>query len=160
MTDSQVETFRAALKEARASFERASERLSEVKFEQYRLNDEIGRLRRTITALAAMCSESPWSDALGITDSCVEVMETEREEVSTQDVVGSLEQLGFDFSSQKNPGASVHAILSRLAEKKKITKVTDEDTGAVTWRGPGYVARARADDLVQSTEITDDDIPF
>jgi hypothetical protein len=150
MADDQVETYQAALKQARTAFDRASQRLKDITVESYRLNDEIGRLRRTITALAALCSESPFLDKLGITDSCMEVMESETDEVSTQDVVKKLEELGFDLSSQKNPAASVHAVLSRLVAKEKIEKVTD-DTGTITWRGPNYVS---------PTEITDDDIPF
>jgi hypothetical protein len=149
MTEEQIETYRAALKQARAAFDRATARESALAIEKYQLVDEIGRLRRTITALAALCSESPFLDKLGITDSCMEVMEAEKDEVSTQDVVRDLENLGFDMSSQKNPAASVHAVLSRLADKKKITRVMAED-GTVAWQGPNY----------SPTAITDDDIPF
>ena len=91
-------------------------------------------------------------DALGITESCVEVMEGAVFEMSTQDVVKALEDMGFDLTSQKNAAASVHAILSRLAERKKIEKITSEENGAVVWRGPNY------DPAV--AEISDDDIPF
>jgi hypothetical protein len=77
-------------------------------------------------------------------------MDAETEEVSTQDVVKRLEGLGFDLASQKNPAASVHAVLSRLAEKKKIEKITSEDNNAITWRGPNYAP----------FEPSDDDIPF
>jgi predicted ATPase len=150
MTETATETFRTALTEARVAFDRSTKRLSAITRETYELNDEIARLRRTITALAAMCSESPWTDALGITDSCIEVMEAETEEVSTQDVVKKLEGMGFDLASQKNPAASVHAVLSRLAEKKKIEKITNADNNAVTWRGPNYAP----------FDISDDDIPF
>jgi len=151
VTDSQTETFRAALKEARASFDKATERLTAIRIENYQLNDKVGKLRRTITALAAMCSESPWLDPIGITDACEEVMAIEREDVTTQNVVEKLEAMGFDLSSQKNAAASVHSVLTRLAEKKKIEKITKEESGAVTWRGPNYT---------DSAEITDEDIPF
>ncbi len=149
MTDTQIETFRAALREARASFDRATKRLREISLEKFRLDNEVTRLRRTITALAAMCTESPWADARGITEACAEVMETEPSEVSTQDVVKNLEELGFDIASQKNAAASVHSVLSRLAEKGKIQKITNEETKAISWRGPHY-----------TNEISDDDIPF
>jgi hypothetical protein len=110
----------------------------------------MGRLRRTITALAAMCSESPWMDALGITDSCMEVMEAETDEVTTVEVVKKLEEMGFELSSQKNPAASVHAVLSRLCEKGKLVKVTAPN-GSISWQGPNYNP---------DQGITDDDIPF
>lgn len=154
MDDDRVAFFRNSLKEARALFDKESAELGEVENRAYWLKDDLSKLRKTITALAAMCSESPWSDALGITDSCMEVMTVEKVEVSTQDVVRRLETMGFDLSSQKNPAASVHSVLTRLAEKGKIEKKTDEG-GAVTWRGPNY-----DEEYAKSTGITDDDIPF
>jgi hypothetical protein len=145
-----VDTYRVALKEARASFDQATHRLGAISLEAIVLNSKLRKLRRTITALAAMCSESPGMDELGITDSCWEVMEAERQEVSTLRVVQKLEGMGFDLSSQKNPAASVHAVLSRLADKGKIKKVTTSD-GSIAWQGPNYD---------ESSQISDDDIPF
>ena len=150
MTQSQIATYRAALKEARASFDRATIRLGEIAVEEYTLKQETDRLRRTITALAAMCSEDPLIDRLGITDSCMEVMEVRRTTVTSADVVRSLELRGFDFSSQKNAPASVHAILSRLAKREKIQKIVEEGSNTVKWRGPNYDPQV---------ELDDDDMP-
>ena len=125
MTPSQTATYKAALKEARTAFDRASERLAEISMESHRLTGEIARLRRTITALAALCSEEPGFDDLGITEACSEVMENEQFEVSTAGVVKALEDMGYDLSSQKNASASVHAILSRMANQGKIQRVKD-----------------------------------
>jgi hypothetical protein len=150
MLENEVATYRLALKEARNAFNRATRRLNEINLEQYELTDEVTRLRKTITALAALCSEAPFSDALGITESCMEVMTAERGSVSTQSVLKTLESIGFDISGQKNAAASVHSVLSRLATKGKIQKI--EDGGSVTWRGPNYDEK--------SDEISDDDIPF
>ncbi len=149
MESGKVDIYRVALKEARASFDQATNRLAAISVEENGLNSQIKRLRRTITALAAMCSESPGMDELGITDSCWEVMEAERHSISTQGVVNKLERLGFDLSSQKNPAASVHAVLSRLADKGKITKVTRSD--GIAWQGPNYE---------EDAGISDEDIPF
>lgn len=77
-------------------------------------------------------------------------MTVERSEVSTQSVLRSLESIGFDISSQKNAAASVHTVLTRLAEKGKIEKVAGKDSGTVLWRGPNYDPQS----------ISDDDIPF
>jgi predicted transcriptional regulator len=152
MLENEIATYRSALKEARSSFDRATSRLRAINLEQYELTDAVTRLRKTITALAALCSEAPFSDALGITESCLEVMTAERGSVSTQSVLRTLESIGFDISGQKNAAASVHSVLSRLAEKGKIQKITDEAGGGVTWRGPNYDP--------QTDEISDDDIPF
>ena len=151
MTQDQIATYRAALKEARASFDKATKRLAEIEIESYDLKQDTDRLRRTITALAAMCSENPLIDRLGITESCLEVMEVKKTTVTTADVVRALEARGFDLASQKNASASVHAILSRLARKGKIEKVTEEGSDAVAWRGPHFDP---------TVTIDDDDIPF
>lgn len=137
MTHQQTQTYKAALMAARAAFDKATLRLREITDESQILTDEIQRLRRTITALAALCTEAPGLDDLGITDSVMEVMESEKEEVATAYVVTALEARGFDLATQKNASASVHAVLSRLARAEKITKITDEDR-KVTWRGPNY----------------------
>jgi hypothetical protein len=127
--------------------------LRKIQLESNELTLKIAKLRRTITALAAQCSdEAPWADPLGITDACMEAMENTPFAMSTTDVVKALEDMGFDLHSQKNAAASVHAILSRLAEKEKIQKILADDNKTVTWRGPNYDPKLN--------EITDDDIPF
>jgi chromosome segregation ATPase len=144
----QIASYQAALKDARTSFERATKRLAEISSESYHLNDEITRLRRTITALSALCSQEPMLDSLGITDTCMEVMETEKGTVTTSDVVRELEARGFDLTMHKNAPASVHAILTRLARKGKIEKIDDSTRNVVSWRGPNYDPKC------------DEDIPF
>jgi len=138
VTPAQIFTYKSALKEARASFDQATTRLREITAESRTLNEEISKLRRTITALAAMCSESPGFDKLGITDACMEVMETWPSSVSTNEAVELLESMGFDLATQKNAPASVHAVLTRLADKGKITKIVNPENDAVLWRGPQY----------------------
>ena len=149
----EIDTYRTALKEARADFQNSTERLRKAQLEATNMTNKISKLRRTITALAAMCSEIPWTDPLGITDSCLEVMETSQYQMSTTDVVKALEEMGFELASQKNAAASVHSVLSRLADKDKIEKVTTDDK--VSWRGPNFDL-----DLYNQGIITDDDIPF
>ena len=148
MTNQQTSTYKAALKEARAAFDKAMNRLSQITSEEYELTREVGSLRRTITALAALCSEEPGLDPMGITEACTEVMQEMLFEVTTADVVGYLSARGFDVASQKNAPASVHAVLSRLARKGTIKRIDDEENETVKWRGPKY------------TELSDEDIPF
>jgi CHASE3 domain sensor protein len=149
---SDVTKYREFLKEARADFDTSMSRLRVVQAEERELSRRISRLRRTITALAAQCSEAPGIDDLGITDSVHEVMESTTYKMSTADVVSALENMGFDLASQKNAAASVHAILTRLAEKEKIQKVSGYDGKNVMWTGPKHDPK--------TYEITDDDIPF
>ncbi len=155
MAELQTDTYRAALKAARGSFDRATKALADAEAETVRRKRELSLLRRTITALAAQCSEEPWGDPLGITESCMEVMEEVMTTMTTQEVVSSLERMGFDIASQKNIAASVHTVLSRLADKDKIKKITGDDDKVIGWRGPNY-----DEEYARSMEISDDDIPF
>ena len=136
MTVEQTTTYRVALRAARDGFDTASARLRKIRAEAAELEDEIGRLRRTITALSALCAESPGLDPLGITDSVAFVMEIAPGTMTTNDVVHALDSMGFDLATQKNAAASVHAILARLASAEKITKVAEH--GKVSWRGPKH----------------------
>jgi len=137
VTQDQKDTYRAALKEARTSFDTAKQRRAQITLELSELDEDISRLRRTITALSAMCSESPGFDKLGITNACLEAMEQAPIDLTTSDVVDNLKSMGFDIASQKNANASIHAVLTRLAKAGKITK--NGDGKKVTWRGPNYI---------------------
>jgi len=136
-TDDQAVTYRKALKEAREQFRASTERRSTLQFQLIETEDEIARLRRTITALSAMCSENPLLDDFGITDAIKEVMAKERRLVSTNDVILRLVDIGFDIKSQKNVQASTHTILQRLAKRELIERVGGQGK-AVKWKGPKY----------------------
>ena len=150
MTPQQTSTYKAALKEARAAFDTATNRLDQITRESASLRSDIFRLRKTITALAALCSESPGFDTFGITEACIEAMEVILHTASTTDVVSNLESMGFDIASQKNAAASVHTVLSRLADKGKIKKI-DNGEEVVGWRGPNY--DAEIDQIMQSGDV-------
>ena len=125
--------FRVALQEARAGFRNASARLRKAKKEVAAASAEITKLRRTITALSALCSEDPLWDDMGITESCLEVMVEARGAMTTSDVVEGVEGIGFDIKGQKNANASVHSVLTRLVRKGKIRREDTED--GVVWKG-------------------------
>jgi hypothetical protein len=128
--------YKAALKNARAEFDAATKRLDEIDMEQRKLNTRVAKLKRTITALAAMCGV-PGVDSLGITDAVTEVMNDAMGTMTTAEVVKGLDDLGFDLEGQKNAQASAHAILTRLAHTGKIQKI-EEEGKTVAWRGPKY----------------------
>ena len=137
MTRQQTETYRIVLETARQSFTEAMQRMEEITNEGDLLTDDITRLRRTITALSAMCSEAPGIDKFGITESCLGVMHEAKGTMTTAEVVTALDQTGFDLASQKNAAASVHSVLTRLSYQEKITRVQDEGKAA-SWRGPNF----------------------
>jgi hypothetical protein len=98
----ELKHYKTALKVARQRFKEATDRLENIHAESQVLDDEISKLRRTITALSALCSESPGFDDLGITDSVDQLMSNADSVMTTADVVRALESEGFDFSAHKN----------------------------------------------------------
>jgi hypothetical protein len=136
VTRTELEPYRAAMKAAKTRFDTVKTRLTEIASEQMVLSGELVKLRRTITALAAMCSEPGTGDFLGITASIEEVMSETTSELTTAEVVKALEEVGFDLSAHRNGAASVHAILTRLAKVEKIKRI--ENHGNISWRGPKY----------------------
>ena len=168
MTKDELDLYREALAKARGSFDTSSMELAENEREHARLELDIANLRKTITALSAMCSEEPGIDKLGITDSVIGAMSETPFSWTTAEVVSALDGMGFDLTSQKNAQASVHAVLARLAQKGKIARVANarksEQGHPWEWRGPRY--NAEQDEAAgycykpDEQPITDDDIPF
>jgi hypothetical protein len=153
VTTADRDAYAAALEKARQAFQSSTNRLYEIRQEQTELEGEIANLRKTITALSAMCSQDPGIDKLGITDSVTTVMIDTKWAWSTGEVVNALDAMGFDLSSQKNVQASVHAVLTRLAQRGTIGRIPaadvkkkDSDGKPLEWVGPNY--------------DPDDDIPF
>jgi hypothetical protein len=136
MADADTTTFMMSLKAARLSFASATLRLKALVDEQASLQEDVIRLRRTIAALSAMCSESPALDNLGITDSCAQVMEAAMDTMTTKNVVRALDAMGFDLASQKNATALVHSVLARLALTEKIERTSSGSE--IVWKGPNY----------------------
>ena len=107
------------------------------------IDARIVQMRRGIIALAALAEEEVDDVALGLTESVRALFNNATKPMTTQDVVTGVAALGFDVTSQKNPGASVAAVLTRLAENKEITKqVKNERTPGGTFRGRNVLAGA------------------
>jgi hypothetical protein len=166
-----------ALQQARDQFGQAAQRMVALQIEKEALEETLARLRKTITALSAMCSENPALDQFGITDSVMAVMTDTPFSFTTGEVVNSLEAMGFDLSSQKNAQASVHSVLTRLANKGKLVRVANpkknQQGHPFEWRGPkwnrGRDVAAGFCDLDEPAQqqneeneesLTEDDIPF
>src|SRR5688500_14779465 len=153
VTTDDREAYGTALQAARQAFEKSTSRLVAVRREETELEAEIANLRKTITALSAMCSQEPGIDKLGITDSVMSVMVDTKWAWSTGEVVSALDAMGFDLSTQKNAAASVHAVLARLAQRGTIGRLAadavknkDMEGKPMEWVGPNY--------------DPDDEIPF
>ncbi|MCC6990718.1 MAG: hypothetical protein IT181_17050 [Acidobacteria bacterium] len=168
MTTDERALYREALAKARNTFGTASIQLAELAGQQRRLAEEIANLRKTITAISALCSEEPGLDKLGITDAVLEAMNDVAYSYTTGEVVSQLEAMGFDLASQKNAAASVHAVLDRLAKRGKLTRVKhakrNENGAPWEWRGPKYDAdkdiEAGYSYKPGEIPVPDDDVPF
>jgi hypothetical protein len=114
--------FREALAAARAAFDTAQGRLSTLNNEVGFLESEIVRLRRTIAALSDLCDEPIGLEQIGITDAVRSVLDQATQQMTTAQVKDGLAELGFDLTTQKNPTASVMAVLKRLADGKEIRR--------------------------------------
>ena len=136
VTHQQTSTYRVALEQARTGFKDATARLRQAKAEVASASAEITKLRRTITALSALCSEDPLWDDMGITEACLEVMNEARAAMTTGDVVEGVEEIGFDIKGQKNANASVHTVLIRLSKKGEISREKRAD--GTVWKGPNF----------------------
>jgi hypothetical protein len=89
--------------------------LALAKAERLKLNRRIIALERTVFSLASLVEQPTIDPAKGITEGIKAALES----VSPGGLYPrtlrlELEQAGFDFSEQKNPMASIHAILKRL----------------------------------------------
>lgn len=140
-----VSGYELALKHARQELELLAVEEKESEERGVRRRERIAHLRRTVTALAALCDQPADIEAIGITEACLTVMMAARRALTTAEVEAKIAELGFDVASQNNPKASVNAVLNRLASAGKISKELSSaganDAGVITWRGP-YFGRA------------------
>ena len=127
------------------------------------LENDLNEVRTKIAHLDEILSHLeplagiPWLESIsgmGITDAIRAVLSRKESSMSAQDVRRSLEEGGFDMSALTQPMASIYKVLARLVDDSREAEREKDDNGRVTFRWK------TADDLVQSTEITDDDIPF
>lgn len=91
--------------------------------------------------------------ALGITEAIRRVLKGAKTPMSAQDIRRTLESKSFDLSGLTAPMASIYKILSRLVEDSGEAEREKDENGRVFYRW-------KANDSGESTEITDDGIPF
>ena len=67
-----------------------------------------------------------------ITDDIRQIMNASNEPLTTSDIRVDLETLGYEFVEQKNPLATINAILNRLIEQGYVTETTKN--GRKAWQ--------------------------
>lgn len=91
---------------------------------------KVARLQRTVLALSSLVEQPTIDPALGLTESIKAVLRSVAPGGLFPTTIRiKLEEAGFDFSSSKNPMASIHAILKRLVDKGVVEIGTKNKDG-------------------------------
>lgn len=141
------ESYRKALQNAQNDLADARIKRERAIRDQEELEQRIMELRRTVSALSALCGETfNEDDEFGLTDSIRMALKTHGGALNAQQVKNRLEQLGFKTDST-NLLASVHTILKRLALRGEVddSGQTDNKT-AYRWVKDVYRSGMRGDE--------------
>lgn len=130
----------------RRAYETAAAELESLLKEQERIEGRILSLRRTMTGLADLLREAGdtmgWRDRIdstleamtqhSLTDDIRQVMNASLLPFTSGEIRDELEKLGWDIAEQKNPLATINAILNRLIEQGYVTETTKN--GRKAWQ--------------------------
>ena len=123
--------------EFRSQYEKHLRGLSAAVAEQEKIEKKIMAYRRTLSSLADLCKESGEDiadlqqkySALfkrvegPLTDEIRKILKTSPDPVTTHDVRHALRMLNYDLTTNRNPLATINAILNRLVESKEAKEV-------------------------------------
>ena len=133
MSSMAPETYKAALKEAKADLADCIAELGSVQLRAEQLEARIFELRQTIASLAKLCGEEyVEEDALGLTDSVRLALKTAGSDMTPQALRARLQSMGFDISKYGNLLAAIHTVLKRLVDKGHAK---ESGKGSYAWIG-------------------------
>ena len=116
----------------RRLLERAREDLKAAYRQREELDVTIAKLRQTVVSLGAMCPEDDVREGLkgvvprrgALTDAVSNTILASQIPLGAKDVRDMLEELGYKFASgSSNPLASIHSVINRLVEQKRVIPV-------------------------------------
>ena len=93
----------------------------------HELNLRKAQLTETIRALNSLCSKPPSVNSLSLSDAIRLVFANSGQFMTPLEVRGRLKEFGYDLSKFKNPLASIHTALERMAEAEELSRGEDED---------------------------------
>jgi hypothetical protein len=134
----------------------------EISRQIHELNLRKGQLRETITALNSLCSRLPNVESLSLSNAIRVVYATANRFLTPIEVKGKLEDLGYNVSRFKNPLASIHTALERMAKTDELSKREDEDekkfeAGKKLKKPPVEVQSSGGDAALAAMGIGDED---
>ena len=122
----------------RSQYEKHLLGLSQAVSDLNKLEQKIMAYRRTLSSLADLCKESGENitdlqqkySALfkqiegPLTDEIRKIVKASSDPLTTHDVRHALRMLNYDLSGNRNPMATINAILNRLADAKEVKEVS------------------------------------
>src|SRR6266478_1267368 len=150
---------RSYYKQAR---DKALKDYKEISRQIHELNLRKGQLRETILALNSLCSRLPHVESLVLSNAIRVVYATTTRFLSAIEVKGKLEDLGYNVSRFKNPLASIHTALERMAKTDELSKREDEDekkfeAGKKLKKPPVEIRHSEADSALAVMRTGDED---
>lgn len=141
--------YREAFERAKADLAKAWARKEAAEREAGIAGEEMVHLRRTVTALAALCGENV-EDSMGLTEA-VRTVAPAGSWFTLKMFKTQVEAIGVTLEDLKNPDASVLSVLSRLHASGELQTGKTKDNVRI-WR------KAQTEAPVEPPG--DDDIPF
>lgn len=130
-------SYRDAYRDAREEFAELLKERDKTLESLREIEVRIVRMRRGVIALATLAGEEVDDVALGLTESVRALFAHATKPLTTPEVINGIAVLGFDVGTQKNPVASISAVLNRLVETKEVTRQIKNE------RQPGGTFKSR-----------------
>jgi hypothetical protein len=132
---------------------------SEIENELNEVNTRLQNIRQALQYMRPLAGAAAGDDlrGLGITDAVRAVLQKSKQRMSATDIRNALTARGFDLSGYSSAMSSIYTVLGRLADDPNTPVIRHKEEGGT---GVSYEWKEPEDDVAQSAEITDDDIPF
>jgi hypothetical protein len=112
--------FKAALDKAMADWNDLARKEKEMVVRK-------AQLKATIIALSALCSDLPDINALSLSDAIRLMIRSTGGGLSPIGIRDKLDEMGFDLKKFKNPLASIHTAVNRLADSGEFARLPNDE---------------------------------
>ena len=151
--------YRDAFERAQADLAEALAIKTKALAEVDQAHEDSIRLRRAVTALAAICGENI-EDSMGLTEALRTVFDRSTAWRNLHQIKMQVEALGASLSDLKNPDASVMSALSRMVSGDELQLGVQKFKQPNGTTSDSKVWRTAPEPEPDPDPTTDDDIPF
>ncbi|HJQ30927.1 MAG TPA: hypothetical protein VJ866_02035 [Pyrinomonadaceae bacterium] len=140
------EYWKGVLDAARTRLEQLRERRDVLDAEREEVNLEIVQVEQVVANLTPLVAEARREVprvalkllGLSLSDACRQVLQALNRHMTPIEVRDTLDASGYDLSQHKNPLASIHGVLKRLAEAGDAEAITHDVRGTMyRWKKAG-----------------------